>query len=177
MGAPFRLARATAFSAVCVSLTLVAHWLAAGDPLSFRAVATAFCGVGAIAYLVAGAERSLPVIIGLLLGGQFSLHAFLASAGGHHGAIEVGETLSPGMSAAHLLAGLLSALWLRRGERAAWAMARRLLTPLLVRAGAVRLPAPLLVLPAAPEAPVRPVAALLRHALVLRGPPVRSPAP
>ncbi|GAB3669487.1 hypothetical protein GCM10027589_37120 [Actinocorallia lasiicapitis] len=168
--APFRLARATAFSAVCVGLTLAAHWLASGDPLTLRTVLVAFGGVSAFSYLLAGAERSLPLIFGALLGGQFSLHVFVANAA-HHDTIEVGAGLSPGMFTAHLAAGLASACWLRRGERAAWALARLLVRPLLVLIGAVRLPVPPRVLPPLPDVPARPVVAFLRHVLVLRGPP------
>jgi hypothetical protein len=177
MKPPFRLVRATAFSAVCVSLTLAGHWLASGDPLPFSTVLWSFAGVGFVAYLLAGAERSLPVIFGVLLGGQFSLHVFLAHAGGHHGALGATESLSPGMSAAHFGAGILSAIWLRRGERAAWALARRLLRPLLTLVAAVLPPVPA---PAGPvpvdHAPARPGTALLRHALVPHGPPVPFPA-
>lgn len=87
------------------------------------------------------------------------------------------------MTLAHCVAGLVAAWWLRRGERAAWAMARR------VAAAAdrpVRLLLALLAIePAASPRPVRVAAAaamvpaigrVLRHQVVERAPPPRSRA-
>ena len=86
-----------------------------------------------------------------------------------------GEMSSPGMLAAHLLAALLSGLWLAHGERAAFR---------ILRAVAGRLAAPLRLLLALPAPPRRPGVVLRRgrtdrsprrlllvYAITSRGPP------
>ncbi|BFO17850.1 hypothetical protein SHKM778_42380 [Streptomyces sp. KM77-8] len=91
------------------------------------------------------------------------------------GHIMGGEMSSPGMLAAHLLAALLSGLWLAHGERAAFR---------ILRAVAGWLAAPLRLLLALPASPRRPRAVLRRgrtarsprrlllvHAITSRGPP------
>ncbi|GAB2820857.1 hypothetical protein GCM10022221_18510 [Actinocorallia aurea] len=167
--APYRLARAAAFAAVCVSLTLTGHWAASGDPIDPWTIAVAFFGVTGVAHLLAGHERGLPLILGALLGGQFALHSLLATD--HHSPLtEPDGSVNGHMMAAHAAAALLSALWLRRGERAFWALARRLVPPL--RLVPARVPTP--VEPGRPACSERqglPKTALLRHCLVLRGPP------
>ncbi|MDX6741857.1 MFS transporter [Actinocorallia sp. A-T 12471] len=167
--APYRLARATAFAAVCVSLTLAGHWTASGDPVDPWALAAAFFGVTGVAHLLAGHERGLPLIMGALLGGQFALHSLLATD--HHSPLSGPDgTMDGRMMAAHVTAALLSAVWLRRGERAFWALARRLVPPL--RLIPVRVPAyDTTGTPAYAEPQARPKTTLLRHSLVLRGPP------
>ncbi|MFF4401354.1 hypothetical protein [Streptomyces sp. NPDC001480] len=87
-----------------------------------------------------------------------------------------GGSSSSGMLAAHLLAALLTGLWLAYGEKAAFR---------IVRAVAGRLAAPLRLLLALPVPPCRPLARprrprsdrapgllLLVHAITSRGPPV-----
>lgn len=87
------------------------------------------------------------------------------------------------MTLAHCVAALVAAWWLRRGERAAWAMARRVAaaTDRPVRALLALLtveptasPRPVPAAPAADEAPS--VGRVLRHQVVERGPPPRSRA-
>ncbi|ROO90416.1 hypothetical protein EDD29_8141 [Actinocorallia herbida] len=167
--APYRLARAAAFAAVCVSLTLAGHWAASGDPIDPWTIAAAFLGVTGVAHLLAGHERGLPLILGALLGGQFALHSLLATD--HHSPLTGPDgSVNGRMMAAHATAALLSAVWLRRGERAFWALARRLVPPLLFIPA--RVPAPVAPgRPGHPEPQARPKTALLRHSLVLRGPP------
>lgn len=92
------------------------------------------------------------------------------------------------MIAAHVLAGLLCAAWLARGEAAVFRLARVLATaalhaarPLaralaLVRAR-VAAPAAPPVLPARNERPRRLRGAVHAHAVVRRGPPGRAPLP
>jgi len=177
---PLRLARASVFAAVCVLLTAAGHGTVSGRPLTPEGVLAGFAGVLAVAFALAGHERSLPTITGGLLGGQFMLHALFTAAAtgfGHHGNLQqlVAEPAGngTGMTAAHLLAALGSGWWLRRGERAVWRLARQtaraLLRPLLpirtVPAGRPRR------VPAPPAAPVPHAVAVLRHVLVLRGPP------
>jgi hypothetical protein len=86
------------------------------------------------------------------------------------------------MTLAHYAAALLAAWWLRRGERAVWALTRqvaalaaRAARGLLVAArtrpvtGPVRLPVPVTFAP-------WPVRRVFRHAVLRRGPPIRSRA-
>ena len=91
----------------------------------------------------------------------------------------------PGLSMmlAHYVAALLAALWLRRGERAVWTLTRQVAAlagrparALLTAAarttsiiGPVRVPVTATVT-------VRPAGRMLRHALLRRGPPLRSTA-
>jgi len=186
----FRAARAVVFATVCVTLATLGHSLAAREPVPAWAALTGFGAVLAVTLALAGHERSLATIAGGLLGGQFALHVLFASATEpmlHHAATQADGSSAPGsgtaMTLAHGAAALLAALWLWRGERAAWSLARRL------AAAADRpirlLPAFLVVEPAAPpaHAPVAPAAdapggvrRVLRHQVVRRGPPPRSRA-
>ncbi|MFH8761247.1 hypothetical protein [Streptomyces althioticus] len=94
------------------------------------------------------------------------------------GHIMGGEMSSPGMLAAHLLAALLSGLWLAHGERAAFRILRTVAGWL---AAPLRL---LLALPAPPRRPGivlrrsrtdrSPCRLLLVYAITSRGPPVRT---
>lgn len=182
---PLRLARASVFAAVCVLLTAVGHGTASGRPLGPGSVLAGFAGVLAVAFVLAGHERSLPTITGGLLGGQFMLHALFTAAAtgsGHHGDLQQLAAApagnGAGMTSAHLLAALGSGWWLRRGEQSAWRLARQaagaLLRPLLLVFSVPveqvrRVPAP-------PDAPAPRAAEALRHVLVLRGPPQGSRA-
>ncbi|GBP99034.1 hypothetical protein SSP531S_04290 [Streptomyces spongiicola] len=97
----------------------------------------------------------------------------------HHLNVLSGDSSSLGMFAAHLLAALLTGLWLAHGERAAFR---------ILRAVAGRLTAPLRLLLALPAPPHRPrlrgrrqpsrISRLLVlvYAIVLRGPPVGTAA-
>ena len=87
------------------------------------------------------------------------------------------------MTLAHTVAALVAAWWLRRGERAAWSLARRVAA---VADRPLRLLIALLAVePATPPlrtavftaaAAVTPAGRVLRHQLVRRGPPPRSRA-
>ncbi|MEO5874657.1 MAG: MFS transporter, partial [Streptosporangiaceae bacterium] len=127
---PLRLARASVFSAVCVILTSAGHLAADGTLMEPWAVVGGFLGLLAFSVILSDHERSLPTIMGGLVGGQFTLHALFTATerDDHHTVVRVAADggLSPAMVAAHLLAAVLSAWWLRRGERAAWALARQL---------------------------------------------------
>ncbi|TDC92938.1 hypothetical protein [Actinomadura sp. 7K507] len=202
----FRTARAVVFATVCVTLAIVGHVLAAGT-VPVWAAAAGFCAVLGVTLMLAGHERSLATILGGLLGGQFALHALFTAAsepmyhhstamhgsmdGAMHGAaVQAGtDVMLPvahgsggtAMTLSHTMAALVAAWWLRRGERAAWSLARR------VAAAADRpirlLIALLTVEPAAPPrrtpvvtaaAAVMAVGRVLRHQVVRRGPPPRS---
>jgi hypothetical protein len=194
----FRTARAVVFATVCVALATLGHDLASHEPVPGWAVLAGFGGALAVALALAGHERSLPTIMGGLLGGQFALHTLFASAtasmrdcgtgahAGHAAAMPEMPAMhgsGTSMTVAHVAAAVLAAWWLRRGERAAWSLARRVAS---AADRPIRLLLALLLIEPA-ERPVRtpvvPVAAgaiatgrALRHQVVRRGPPPRSRA-
>jgi hypothetical protein len=186
----FRASRAVVFATVCVTLATLGHALASPAAVPGWAVLTGFGAVLGVTHALAGHERSLPTLAGGLLGGQFALHTLFASAcapamAGHHPASVPGGGHGSGtaMTLAHVAAALLSAWWLRRGERAAWALARRVsaradrpIRLLLALLGVEPAP-PTTRIPVVPAADVpRPAGRVLRHLVVRRGPPARSRA-
>jgi hypothetical protein len=175
----YRAARATVFATVCAGLAITGHVMASGATVPPAAAIGGLAAMIAVAIVLTGTERSLATIFGGLLGGQFVLHA-LFSAAQHGQHLQHGSGMAPSeggwtMTLAHVAAAVVSAWWLRRGERAVWAMARR------VAAAVVRPARALLSAPAAPAtaprvrarsaATARPRPALLRHVVVRRGPP------
>ncbi|MBD2897559.1 hypothetical protein amrb99_65230 [Actinomadura sp. RB99] len=191
----FRTARAVVFATVCVALATVGHDLASHEPVPGWAVLAGFGAALAVAAALAGHERSLPTIMGGLLGGQFALHTLFASAtegmrdcdtaahAGHAAATPAMHGSGTSMTVAHVAAAVVAAWWLRRGERAAWSLARRLAS---AADRPIRLLLALLLIEPAERplrTPVVPVAAgaiatgrALRHQVVRRGPPPRSRA-
>jgi hypothetical protein len=203
----FRSSRAVVFATVCVTLATVGHAFSSTAPVPAWAILTGFGLVLAVALLLTGHERSLATILGGLLGGQFVLHSLYAAATGwalptvdaaspatapaasaaaHHAAtIEVGgQDSGISMTLAHVVAALVSAWWLRRGERAAWALARRIadmaerpIRAILAFLGGLEPSAPpsrTVQVPAVGETST--VGLILRHHVVRRGPPPRSRA-
>jgi hypothetical protein len=191
----FRTARAVVFATVCVALATVGHDLASHEPVPGWAVLAGFGAALAVAAALAGHERSLPTIMGGLLGGQFALHTLFASAtegmrdcdtaahAGHAAATPAMHGSGTSMTVAHVAAAVVAAWWLRRGERAAWSLARRLAS---AADRPIRLLLALLLIEPA-ERPLRtPVVRVaagaiatgraLRHQVVRRGPPPRSRA-
>jgi len=188
----FRMARAVVFATVCVTLAAIGHALASRETVPAWAVLAGFGTVLAVTFVLAGHERSLVTIAGGLLGGQFALHTVFASATDpmlHHAPVIEAAHSAPlqgsgtAMTLAHTVAALLSALWLRRGERAAWSLTRRLATaadrplrllPVLlsVEPASLSSPAPVVRTPDA----VLAAAWVLRYQVVRRGPPARSRA-
>ncbi|WP_431980633.1 hypothetical protein [Streptomyces qinglanensis] len=81
-GADLRLLRAAVFAAVCVTVSAAGHVLAAGTVLPFGTLTLGFGCVFAVAVALAGRERSLPGIAGLLALGQVALH-LVFSMGSH----------------------------------------------------------------------------------------------
>lgn len=180
----YRAARAVVFATVCVGLAITGHMLTSGEPVLLLPAATGgLAALTVIGLVLAGTERSLPTILGGLLGGQFMLHAVFAAArhGQHLTHVHAMPPSSGGaaMTATHVAAALVSAWWLRRGERAVWDLAKR------VAAGVLRRVLP----PASPVPPatpwplatavpgLRPGCDVLRHVLVRRGPPASWEAP
>ncbi|MGP4022720.1 hypothetical protein [Actinomadura sp. 3N407] len=196
----FRTARAVVFATVCVALAITGHVLASGTTIPAWAALTGFCAVLGVTLMLAGHERSLATILGGLLGGQFALHALFTAAAepvyDHsavmHAAMPAGPdvmlsaahgTGGTTMTLAHTVAALAAAWWLRRGERAAWSLARRIAAAadrpirLLVALLTVEPAAPPRRTPAVPAAAaVMAIGRVLRHQVVRRGPPPRSRA-
>ncbi|MES9537027.1 MULTISPECIES: hypothetical protein [unclassified Actinomadura] len=198
----FRAARAVVFATVCATLAILGHVLAGGAAVPPWAAIMGFGAVLGVTLMLAGHERSLATILGGLLGGQFALHTLFtaATAPAAHtmpethaamtGAMEpVALPTAHGgnglvMTLAHCTAALVAAWWLRRGERAAWSLARRVAAfadrpiRLLLALLAVE-PAEPPVSPCRTESAADTVTALgrvLRHQVVRRGPPPRSRA-
>ncbi|MGP3979219.1 hypothetical protein ACTWQF_35470 [Streptomyces sp. 8N114] len=108
-GADLRLLRAAVFAAVCVTVSAAGHLLAADAVLPFGTLALGFGCVFVIAVALAGRERSLPGIVGLLSLGQLALHLmFSMGAGGHHAAAgAAGSATAPEPGGVRALAGKL----------------------------------------------------------------------
>ncbi|SDC41406.1 hypothetical protein SAMN05216174_10221 [Actinokineospora iranica] len=144
-------------------------------PWSARAMLVAAVVLVGPAWLLTRREQRLPAIVALLVAGQALTHAALVlfAPSGHHPVATALDVLPTGPAlVGHLAAALVAGWWLRRGERAAWSCARRMVAAVLSAAtagprplGAVTTGVPT----RATEPPRRPV--LLRHVIVLRGPP------
>jgi hypothetical protein len=206
-GRGFRLARAAVFAALCVTVSGLGHCLMSGSGVPGWALGYAFASVTAAAWWLTGRQRGGVAVTGASVATQGLVHLLFtgaqalgpgglprgASTAAAHGPGAAGmrgmHEWSPGMLAAHAGAAVLCGLWLWRGEVAAWRLARLVAAPVVAplrRAcsayalgAAVRRPRR--VVPAA-RPPVRAGAgAVLRHALVRRGPPAvavtSSPAP
>lgn len=189
----FRLLRATAVTAVVLSLAMAAH-IGAGGTLPPTMIMVALVALTMLPVLLLTArKRSTAALIAVLGGGQFVLHrafeAFAAPVGCvgapaahvHHvahlsmscagsGAHQMAGAGGLLMLAAHILATIGTSVVLARGEAAFWTMAAWLRP--LVRLPVVPAPA---TVPAAPLPGRRPVAAPHWRSLrlpSLRGPPV-----
>ncbi|MGW2748563.1 hypothetical protein [Streptomyces sp. NPDC001450] len=205
-----RTVRAAVFAAVCVLLAALGHVMMSGQHVPGWALAAGLAVTGAAGWSLAGRERGLPLIVTVVVAAQTGLHeafSFAQSASadtasmdmgsmpmdsmdmspmshmavsgmdhmGHMGHSMDGGSSSFGMLAAHLFAALLCGVWLAYGERAAFR---------ILRAVAARLAAPLRLLLALPDTPVRPRLRvrrrrsrraprllLLVHSIISRGPP------
>ncbi|MEV4300777.1 MFS transporter [Microbispora rosea] len=185
---PLRLARAAAFTAVCLGLGVVAH-LFSGGAVAPGALALGLPAVFAAALPLSGGERTLRAILPLLTALQVVLHVLFALSSpsspsavhlvsghampGHAmvGHVMVGHMPGLGMLLGHGWAVVLTALWLARGEAALWALLRRLAVR-LTRIAAD--PAPPVFAPPAsphPNEPRLPRFLAPRHCVTRRGPP------
>lgn len=169
---PFRLARAAAFSAVCVLLAALAHRLAGGAGPGPLTLAVGILLVMAPAAALGGRERAYPSVMLLLGATQVGLHELFGTTFRadpellHHGQ---GLSEGMGMFLAHLTATLVTGWWLARGEAALWAVLRRLFLRLLPWSLPVVHP---WVRPAAPPMRRVVVRTELRHIVSRRGPPL-----
>ncbi|MFE1313884.1 hypothetical protein [Streptomyces sp. NPDC058755] len=202
-----RTVRAAVFAAVCVLLAALGHVMMSGQHVPGWALAAGLAVTGGAGWSLAGRERGLPLIVTVVVAAQTALHeafSFAQSASADTASMDMGPmpmasmdmgsmghmdmrgmehmghsmgggSSSFGMLAAHLLAALLCGLWLAYGERAAFR---------ILRAAAARLAAPLRLLLALPDTPVRPRLRvrrrrsrraprllLLVHSIISRGPP------
>jgi hypothetical protein len=200
---PVRPARAAMFATVCTVLAVAGHVVAGRATAAPRAMVVGFAALYLVAWVLTGTERSLATIGGGLLGGQFMLHALFAAAapaavpaaevGGHSmrsmPATGPGDGADGGltMTIAHIIAALVAAWWLRRGERAAWTLARHTAALAAYSLRALRSPVALvdaasLDAPLVPGGPydtapqIRPTSAMLRGPVTRRGPPFGSTA-
>nr|WSY50273.1 hypothetical protein OG999_09080 [Streptomyces sp. NBC_00886] len=193
-----RSLRAAVFAAVCVLLAAAGHGLATGATPPLWADGVGFLVVFGMGWLLGGRERSLPGIGAAMLATQAVLHlgfdiarprtgmavAGMAHMSGHTMApMRQTQAMTPHAVAAHVVAALVAAWWLRRGEAALWSLLRWAVAfvPGLVawwREAPAPLPARTVGRPgrtAADAAPLRQL--LLRHAVSRRGPPVPIPYP
>ena len=194
-----RATRAAVFAAMCVVLAAFGHALAAHAALAATTVGQAWCAVFAASCLAAGRERGFAPIAVFMLGAQALLHDWFhaaqlqptgtpcVSAVDLPAGVNVPQLcgpLMPGWAASalmvgvYVLAALLCAWWLARGEAALFALGRQAFA--LCR---VLLAAPLLLAvvttPRSPRRALRPPVArtpviLISRvcpALVRRGPP------
>ena len=176
---PLRGGRSVVFAVATTALGAGAH-TAAGGGTPDRAVLVAALVVLALgAHVLTERERGLPAVVAGVAASQAGLHVALL---GHHHAGPGAAAVPLGglsMTGAHAVAVLALACWLRRGEAALWAAARR------VGAAVLALPAPPAApLPGAPQRTVpvtrRPAVAaplLLLLAHGRRGPPAAQPVP
>ncbi|MEV0632194.1 MFS transporter [Nonomuraea wenchangensis] len=182
-GFALRALRAAVFAAVSLLLGLVAHLLA-GGPVAAGWLLPAWGVAFGPAYLLAGRERTLPVIVATLAVAQVALHLLFSSAhaveaavaghlhAGHAGhAAQAGLVPDAGMLVMHAWAVLLAATWLARGEAALWAVLRRLAVRLFAVVVAVIVPAVRPLIAAPVREPVAPRPVLLGHEMGRRGPP------
>ena len=170
---PQRLQRALVLTCAAAVVGVAAHLLGGGtvEPV---AVAAAFPVLLGLSWPLTDRERGWLPIAGAQLAGQQVVHTLLTSAA---------DTAAPGPPVdaflyGHVLAAALVAVWLRRGERRMWALARHaahtlnlLWRRVLDLLGLGEPPRPHEVPPTPPALPI-PRPPLLRHAVVRRGPPV-----
>ncbi|WP_436770815.1 hypothetical protein [Yinghuangia sp. YIM S09857] len=141
-----RAVRAALFAAVCVTLAVSGHVFMSDGPVPWWAPAAALPVLSTIAWAAAGRERGLPSISGAVVGAQTVLHSLfgwaqqisdsaatahhMASTGadhsGHHASSILPTHGGAGMLLAHIAAGLGSALWLWRGDKALFDLLRLL---------------------------------------------------
>lgn len=167
------------FAATCVLLAALGHVLMSGMPIPGWAIALAFAVVGTAAWFVTDCERGIPFVVVSTAMVQMMLHTVFTTAQAHtvtpsmmpgH---DMTGTSSYGMLAVHLLAALLSGLWLAYGERAAFTVVRSVATRLLISLRLIAHPG---FTPHQPQ--IRPHHSptplrlfLLVHAIISRGPP------
>lgn len=181
-----RLLRAGVFTLVCASLSAHGHALSSGHDVALPGLVLGMAVVFAVAWAASARRLNRMQLTGHMLWGQFALHMALtvtSSFGVGHASHQQDVVLDSGapawtMVTLHVVSALLSAWWLHRGENAFFAFLRFMaltVLPLLVLVGVFPVPVSRPRVPSwFPERRDRPRILLLRHARVLRGPPVPS---
>jgi hypothetical protein len=170
-GAP-RALRGGLLATSAAALAIAAHGLAGGGwpDSGFTLLLTALLAAAGTA--LAGRRRGLPAVVGALSVSQLTLHLLLTDLVPHHAAHAAADWR--GMTAAHAVAVLLTALLLTRAEAAVFAAAAALAALLPTRRppGAVNTARPHRVLPAMRvDTELR---VLFRRVCTRRGPPAYS---
>lgn len=208
---PMRVVRASVFAATCLAVSAAGHVWMSGRQVPAAVLVPGFVLVFTVALAAAGRARGLLPIAGLMLAGEAGLHLLFSAAQAGAGTAAIPDMASmpdmanmpgmrtapataglmpmtavaghsaAGMLAVHVAAGLASAWWLHRGERAFFT----LLSWMLEEAAAL-LPTALGVAPRPVRSSPGPRPALasrmcvypepLVHILVRRGPPRANPA-
>ncbi|MFC6428735.1 hypothetical protein ACFQBR_08985 [Nocardiopsis tropica] len=163
--APPRLPRSAVFAGVCVGVSATGHSLSSGHGVPPLALVLGVVLALALAHGAARSEQGLGALAARMLWGQAALHLVFtlaspsgatAPGGTGHGHAAAHAALPEGASGAgadmllaHAAAGLVSAWWLRQGERALFdllgfldALLRGVLLVLLARPRTVVLPGP-----------------------------------
>ena len=150
MGTPTRgatrIARAAAFGVATLTLATGAHILAGGALPSLMVLASLTLPLTTAAVLLTSRRCGPLLLLGSLATAQVLLHETLmtlaahapgdltpAGLGGHHGAhvsTPGADGWSVAMTAAHVVATVVTALVLARGEQALWQLVSRLLPTL-----------------------------------------------
>ncbi|MGW5263711.1 MFS transporter [Microbispora sp. NPDC004025] len=180
---PLRLARAAAFSAVCLGLGVLAHLFSGGE-VAPAALALGLPAVFAAALPLSGGERTLRTILPLLAALQAALHVMFALSSPSIADVATGHVLAGhvaighahagpgvGMLIAHGWAVVLTSLWLARGEAALWALLRRLAVRLTRIAADPAPPVFTTLASPHPDEPRVPRSVAPRHSVTRRGPP------
>ena len=171
---PHRLLRAALLALVMTGGGCLTHIVAGGSGSTGWA---AVCGALLLgpAWLLTGRERGWTAIAGAQLAGQQVVHLLLG-LGAAHAAMPAPDV----MVYLHVIMAALIAVWLRHGERRAWAAARRAAAAVVTLWRALvalfERPVPARPFGGPPETePVRqPPWVLLRHSVVRRGPPAAA---
>ncbi|MGW7070824.1 hypothetical protein ACWGII_42685 [Streptomyces sp. NPDC054855] len=70
-----RAVRAAVFAAACVLLAALGHVMMSGAPLPWWTLGAGAVGVGGTAWLLAGRERGLPLVVSVAVAAQAALHS------------------------------------------------------------------------------------------------------
>ncbi|WP_285728765.1 hypothetical protein [Nocardiopsis sp. ATB16-24] len=181
---PCRPLRAGVFTLVCASLSAHGHALCSGHDVPLTGLLMGIAVVLGVSWVVAARRHGPLTLFGWMLWGQFALHVAFShaqNAGRGHAAHTTTEAIasSPSggwMIVVHVLTALVSAWWLHRGENALFAflrfMALSLLPVLLFRDRACVPPAGAVAPGGGGDERAPSLLPYLRHARVLRGPPI-----
>ncbi|GAA1330460.1 hypothetical protein [Saccharothrix algeriensis] len=171
--APTRLARAALLAVTSAALSVAAHGAAGGDPTEFAPALPLTALTALVGTALADRGRSPWAILAVLGAAQVGQHALLSL--GDHVADGPGLGFSPvAMTAAHVVAALLTGLLLARADSAltvvstAVSTAVSRLVPVLCAFVPTAHATPP---PTAPPGPDAPTAVLLRRVNGRRGPP------